>query len=210
MAVTYTTAAKVRSLLQISSSSTTPTTAEIEDFIYRAEDYIDNFTDHAWKSTTVTNEYRDVPSIEAYETYSGIPIYLRHRSIITFATASGDKLEVWTGSTYEDYAVTKTQSRASDFWIDNERGVIYLRSGITPGKNMVRVTYHYGESSVPKDIEEAATMIAAISVIGGDDRVAQIAKVGSPQINLGQKVEVWKQRIAMILDERKEVRVINV
>jgi len=209
MTVTYTTVANVRALLQISSSSTTPTDAQIEAFINRAEDYIDNFTDHAWRSTSVTNEYRDIPSIDAYETYNGIPIYLRHRAVITFATGSGDKLEIWNGTTYEDYAITKTQGRANDFWFDNVRGVLYLRTGLAPGRNMIRITYHYGETSVPKDIEDAATMLAAINVTTADDRVAQIAKVGSPQVNLGQKVEIWKKRIESILDERREVRVIN-
>lgn len=209
MAATYTSAANVRALLQIDSASTTPSTAEIEAFINRAEDYIDQYTGHAWRTVSVANEFRDIPPRASYENYAGIPIYLRHRSVKTLAAGSGDKIEVWEGSSYVDYVATKTENRNNDFWLDYNQGILYLRSGTAAGTRRVRATYRYGETSVPKDIEEAATKLAAIDMASADDRVALIPKSGSPQASLTDKVGSWTKRIYQILDSRKEPMVVS-
>lgn len=203
MAAVYTSAANVRSLLQVDSASTAPSTAEIDAFINRAEDYIDRQTGHAWRSVTVANEYKDLLGQAAWDAYAGQPIYLSHRDIISI-----DKLEIWNGSSYEDWVVTKVNDRNKDYWFDAGAGILFLRSTLSYGRARARVSYKYGNTVVPKDIEEAATKLAAIDMASADDRVALIPKTGSPQINLNDKVAQWNKRIAQIIEARKEIRVV--
>ena len=80
------------------SDSTKPSLNTIIDWIFEAEDYIDNQTNHSWRETIITNEYHDIPkrTLGGRERWwTGLPIYLKHRSIRSFDTSKGDKLGIW-------------------------------------------------------------------------------------------------------------------
>lgn len=180
MAVTYTTAQNVASLCRLIDpatgnrltlgTTTDPTLLEVERWINWAEDRIDQGTGHAWRAKTVTEELHDCsPPYHGYY-QRDTPICLRHRTIKTFDHAT-DKLEVWNGSAWVDYvdpANGKLESRTGDFWVDYAKGIIYLRSRPATYLQSVRVTYRYGEATVPMDIEQACTLLAGAQVLRGD------------------------------------------
>ena len=115
MTVTYTTAAKVASLLRLINMSsqvrqtldatTDPTSTEVENFINEAEDFIDKETNHAWRPVTVTNEYHDVDAAFSGLYRSELPVKLNHRSIRTM-TSGTDKIEIWSGTNWIDLVLT--------------------------------------------------------------------------------------------------------
>lgn len=207
MAITYTTVSEVAQQLQLGfslDSTTTPSDSFVETLIESAEDYIDQETGHSWRETTAT-EYKDIPNEYFYNT--GIPIYLNHRKIRDLDTASGDKLEVWNGSEWEDYITNRTEGRNEDFWMDYEHGVLYLKHTTLQGRRKsVRITYRYGEDTIPGDIKEAARKLSAIELIVSDDRSANVSDSGAGNnITYDQRVSYWKSRIDKILSKRREI-----
>lgn len=162
MVVTYTTANKVGELLGFPSGyftgSTTPTTTVIENFINRAEDQIDFSTGHAWRTTTVTDEYID--PISKYQYGTGIAFKLSNRSILGIST-----LNIWDGSSWVDWIATKTEGRGDDYWIDATNGFLYLVSLSQIYPRGVYCTYTFGEATVPSSIENAATKLAALDIL---------------------------------------------
>jgi len=207
---TYTSMKSIARFLQIDdfSDSTKPSLNTIIDWIFEAEDYIDNQTNHSWRETTITNEYHDIPkrTLGGRERWwTGLPIYLKHRSIRSFDTSKGDKLEIWDGSNYTDWITEKTEGRANDFWVDYEDGIIYLKNLISwIWKRAVRVTYRYGETSIPEDIKQLATLLVIKNFLLFEDKSALITEGETQNLPYSGKIENIDKRINEILNRYKE------
>jgi hypothetical protein len=193
--------------------NTKPTVFQILQLISQNEDAIDRETNHAWRvrysgtetneATAATYEYYDAPEI--YDTTEGAKIFLNHRKIRTLAAGSGDALEVWDGDSYTDYIASKTEGRASDWWMDYDRGVLYIYDIPSTYKRAVRIKYRYGDTYVPKDIERACTLMTAMDAIMSDDR-SVILPTGTDNIGLGSKVELMRKEADRIMKNRAEIR----
>lgn len=212
MTVTYCTAAQVASLIQFNqtdgfTTTTKPTTSQVEEIINRMEDEIDHKTQMSFgRATTVTDEYYDI-DYSNYEIGTGVPVYLTARNIRTLTTASGDKLEVWDGSSWIDWLTTKTEGRDEDYWIDGEMGILYLKTAVSLTKSStLRLTYRYGLTSVPKDIENCCAMMVARELLMSDDR-SMLLPEGTSNISLSQKMEYWTKRIEEIMSNRAEISI---
>jgi hypothetical protein len=223
MTVTYCTADNVVSALRLiddglvrrdPDGTTDPSQAEIEDWINEAEDYIDAQTNHSWREVTVTAEPHD-----RNQRWDGFyeheyQVGLRNRSVRAFSHASGDIIAVWDGSAWVDILDPVngyTEDRAKDFYVDYASGIVYL---ITKrpvcGKGVVKVTYRYGEATVPKDIKAAAEKFAALRILESD-----FSRIAMPQGNgfdntHAHLVDKWDRDIEKIIDRRREVRAIRV
>jgi hypothetical protein len=217
MTVTYTTAANVASLMRlidqntgsrlVFSTDTDPTLVEVENLINRMEDHIDRETGHAWRAIQVMDEYYDIP-YNCYNFYQRqFPIHLKHRNINTLVSGT-DKIEVWTGNEWEDIILDAngyTEGRGNDYWVDYTQGIIYLKDKRpwTLDKG-IRVSYRYGESSVPGDIEDACTKLVAINIAENDDYVVALPE-GTDKYSIMSKVDSWKRDVERILYNRREI-----
>lgn len=216
--VTYTTAAKVAILLGVttftatttaSSTHTRPNQGEVEDFILWAEDEINQRTNHSWKAVTVTNEIYDVSTRYVGRRYwrREIPLHLKHRAINTL-TSGTHKIEIWNGNAWEDLVSGSTEGRGNDYWVDYRNGIIYfVDKRPYYSENGVRMTYAYGESTVPGDIERATTLLAAIHLLQNSD-YAVIFPEGTDKYPVQAKAEVWRKEIDNILSRRSELMLI--
>ena len=213
MTVTYCTADQVISRLGFinqsdgtrftDSSSTLPSTAELEEFINDAEDEIDRITNHAFRVITVTDEPHDFHHSYAVSHWRRSAIArLHHRNITTLASGSGDKLEIFDGSTFIDLLATGTEGTGfgeNDFWVDKENGTIYIFSQFPiRGPGTIRVTYRYGDSSVPKDIRKACTLLAAIPVLQNDLYV-RVFPANTDRFSLQSRAESYQKQVEKIL-----------
>ena len=222
MTTYYTTAEKVAALMQIEDFTTDskPTTAQVEDLINRAEDEIDFRTHNSWRTTRVTDEYYNFNrSVDPYGMYVGMKMYQRiegfvpltKRKIHTFSSGT-HKIEVWDGGQFVDCVsdASKTEGQDKDYWLDYEQGFLYFVSDY-PKRNIdaVRMTYDYGDSTIPKDIEQACTMMVAINIALLDDRSFLLPE-GSSNIYLPNKVTEWKGMINKILDRRTELVTVSI
>lgn len=212
---TYATPSDVKRILQLGvdfSTSTTPTRTEVEAFLNKAQDEIELLTKHAWREKTVTKEYYDLGTYYGNRTYgdlttNGIPISMRHRAIIDFDNGEGDKIEVWNGSSYDDWVTARTEGRASDWWLDNEQGELFIKYFYPFFRiKAIRLTYRYGETTVPKDILDITAMIAAIKVLESDDRSSVISETGdATRLPYDPRIRNWQREIDKVIRNRTEL-----
>lgn len=180
--VTYCSAEDVKRILTLEFSfdpKTRPSDAEVNSFILSAEQEIDNRTNTAWRETNVAEEYYDIPSVEAFNYSTGLAIYLKRNAIRTLDTGQGDKVELWNGSSYEDWVTTKTEGRADDFWLDYTKGIIYLKNFYAYHRvQALRMTYRYGNAVVPPDIKDACAMLSAVNIVIMDKENSVLSETG--------------------------------
>jgi len=202
MTTTYATSDDVASVLGFPTGyftlTSTPTSTTVDKYINRAEDKIDFATGHAWRSTTITNEYPRPSSIYRYGT--GIRLKLIHRSIITL-----DKLEIWDGSSWVDYVATKTEGRNADYWFDPENGAVYVMNIYRLWPHGVRITYTFGETTVPGDITECTAFLAALTILNAPEFNAVLfTQAGETTPIRGDQKKLWQEAINKTLSDRSE------
>ena len=157
----YTTPHRVALELQVDefSTSTNPTKATVEMFIDEIQDFIDFYTGKSWRvvsySTFLNNSNLTTDDNQ-------IKIYLPHRNILSLDSSKGDVLQVWNGSTYDDYLSSKTEGRASDYYLDYKKGILYFNDSLTYKENAINITYRYSygnTTTLSSDITDTDTTI---------------------------------------------------
>ena len=202
MAVTYCTVEDVSDFMRVPiSSTTTPTKAQVEKLINRKEEVLDRRIGHTFgRNKTITNEIHDLPLL--YTFGWGTPIYLQHRNIRDLSNAAGDKIEVWKGESNE-YDDILTDSQWYQF--DPVYGRLYLRGFIFSimRKNRIRVTYRFGDATVPEDVEDACIKLVAIDLLTTSLRMDRLP-VGGSALTWGEIIEQWKEDIEQCVVNRRE------
>lgn len=216
----YTTVRKVQSYLNLLTltDSTTPTIQYVADLIARIEDIIDNQTGHAWRkrySNTNTGsdntsqyEMYDVPF--GYEKWIGRPVYLKHRKIYTLDADEGDALEYYDGSQWVDWIADKTEGRSDDFWLDYDRGILYMRVRyMYTYQQKIRIKYRYGETTVNRIVEDLATKMVAKEILMGESKASFLPE-GSISVTPTTKVNIWEKEIINTLTSLKEFQTMTI
>ena len=182
----YCTSSQVASFLQVPSfsGSTTPSGGHVDDFIDMSEARVDELTNHAWataRAGTVTNERARIQLVRSNVINSRGRIQLEHYPIVDMASGT-DALNVWDGSAYTEYLANKTGTNTvtdsvnKDWWVDTERGIVYINNYAT--LNMMNsspqgvdayVTYRYATASTPDDIKLATIYFTAAMIAMNDD-----------------------------------------
>lgn len=209
MAEIYTTGSDVGNLLRFTiDCSSSPTATQVTDYIERNQDVIDQRTGMTYGQTkTETREWHDLPLI--YTFGWGSFITLKRRAVKTDCTGlkldagACDKLEIWSGATGNFTDITnKTES----YNIVAERGELYMRGFLFSilRKNRLRVTYRYGEDTVPRDIEKACLLMTCIDIVRSSFRMDEIA-FGGKAINKETSMKSWEDEIERIIRNREEV-----
>lgn len=204
MTTYYATAAEVGNFLIKTpfTSSTTPTDTQVEAIINRMEDEIDRRTGHAWRTVTMTQETHKLPILYTYG--FGSPIFLAHRNIKTIDYAQGDRVEIWDGSSYTDIT-----SSTSQWTLINTRGEFYIKGYIFTvlRDNRIRLTYRYGDATVPGDIKEACILMTCIDLLSSSFKmdVLPSAQGIKPQDSMDR----WEKRIDRIIRNREEMMLVT-
>ncbi|KKM76972.1 hypothetical protein LCGC14_1374810 [marine sediment metagenome] len=217
----YCTSADVFVFLQLGASSdvnftgktdfdttTNPAKTTVDRWIDESADLIDQETMHAWRTVKVTKEQHHL-EIPHYQLRDGSEIKLLHRNIKTL-TAGTDLLEVWDGTQYLDYLANKTEGRNNDYWANEQSGFIFVKTypAYLPRTFGVRVTYRFGDSTIPGDIKRACVMMTAIQFLQGEDRSVLLPE-GTSNIPYQSKEDKWQKKVDGILDKRREIMLIS-
>jgi len=207
--------ADISAFLQVDAfhaTDTTPTISQVESFIEMAEARIEQLTNHAWSTAnaiTVTDERVRVQTVRSTAINDRGRIQLAHYPILTLAGGSGDTLKIWEGSAYVDYVASKTMGSSvtdvngKDFWVDTERGIIYIENYAT--HNMLNsspqgvdayVKYRYGDTTTPQDIKLATIYFTASTIAANDDlNLMQEADDSMDNATKSQKFEDMAMKI---------------
>lgn len=206
---TYCTADDVADFLGISiTDSSKPSITKINKLIVLKEAEIERRTGNAFgKTKTETKEWHDIPLL--YTFGWGAFISLKRRNIKTKAgelildSAAGDKLEIWQGSTNTFGDETNTPGA---YEILPEKGEIYLRGYIFTiiRDNRVRITYRYGEDTVPDDIKICCIKMVAIDLLRSSFKMDLIPR-GGTGIDAQRSIKDWEADIDKIIYNRQEL-----
>lgn len=184
------------------TSSTKPTDTAVAKIINRAEDEIDQRTHHAWRTVTVTNELHNLD--DYYMLGYGVEIRLLHRAIKTFSYAAGDRIQYWNGTGWQDLFTSGDVMDSSISYIDYEQGRIHTKSSffsfITEYK--FRVTYRYGEATVPNDIANCAILMTCIQLLNTNFRTNLLPQANWESIE--NVITQWRESVERILQNRAE------
>lgn len=205
----YTKIVEGNQVRQVFSSSTLPTADEVDDIINESEEIIEEHCEQAWQEKTVTNEYHDFSSAVnrwgSYVDRHGYRIFTvatKKKFPKTFDTAEGDKIEAWSGTEWEDFLVDYNLGEAmynNDYWIDYELGKVNIFNHFPQtGSRMFRMTYRYGEVTVPFGIRRATTLLAAAMINERYELFLQADKDASPALNQARQ---WREQAYKIMED---------
>ena len=230
--VSYCTHADVSAFLQVDgftdSPATTPTQAQVETFIEMAEARIEALTDHAWSTAnaiSVTEERGRMQKVRTNSLNSVGRIQLAHYPVVAFtqhATPSlaqtNGKLQVWNSNQYTDYLDsdnsktmgTTTDVVNKDFWLDTERGIIYIDNynlfdTITdsPAGVDAYVSYKYATATTPKDIKLATIYLTAATIAMNDD--LNLMPEGDDSMDNSTKSQKFEDMAMKILKDNRRM-----
>ena len=218
--VAYCTATQVAEFLQVDafSGSTTPTNTVVDSFIEMSETRVDELTNHAWataRAGTVTNERARIQLVRSNVINSRGRIQLEHYPIVDMASGT-DALNVWDGSVYTEYLANKTGTNTvtdsvnKDWWVDTERGIVYINNYAT--LNMMNsspqgvdayVTYRYRTASTPDDIKLATIYFTAAMIAMNDD--LNLMQEGDDSMDNSTKSQRFEEMAMKILKDGRRL-----
>ena len=220
MATHYCSKDDVSAFLQVSNftGDTTPNTDAVEAFINMAEERIDQLTDHAWHSSrpnTVTEERGRIQRVMTDSVNDRGRIQLKHYPILDMVDGT-DKLHIWDGGDYVEYINIKTGDdtitsvSGKDYWIDKERGIIYLNSynqfnllSDAPSGVTAYVTYRYATAATPADIKLATIYFAASTIAMNDD--LNLMQEGDDSMDNATKSQRYEDMAMKILKDNRRL-----
>jgi hypothetical protein len=220
MATYYCSKDDVSAFLQVSNftGDTTPNTDAVETFINMAEERVDQLTDHAWHSSrpnTVTEERGRIQRVMTDSVNDRGRIQLKHYPILDMVDGT-DKLHIWDGGDYVEYINIKTGDdtitsvSGKDYWIDKERGIIYLNSynqfnllSDAPSGVTAYVTYRYATAATPADIKLATIYFAASTIAMNDD--LNLMQEGDDSMDNSTKSQKFEDMAMKILKDNRRL-----
>lgn len=204
MPTTYCTVADISDFLRVPiTATTTPNKTQVEKIINRKEEELDRRIRHTFGRNKQVTEVHDLPL--HYNFGWGTPIYLSHRNCRDFDTGSGDKIEIWKGSSegYSEIQDTNTYS------FENQLGKLFLRGFLYTifRDYRVRITYRYGDATVPDDITDACIKLTCIDILNSSFRM-DILPMGGNGVDIQASKADWRADVETCIENRQEVFVI--
>lgn len=169
--------------------------------IMAQEEVIDRWCKTAWRERRVTDEYPydGLGNLQDWEGF--VQVALKKMDVRAMSTGAGDKVEVWNGSQFEDYLVTKVQGRNGSFYLVPEHGLLKIRNHVIYGdpRDRVRVTYRYGQTAVPANIKRACALLVAAELLQTGFRSQSGQGQGTDFVPADTRATRWKAQAQAFL-----------
>ncbi len=185
--------------------TTVPPVDEVRDMIDDMEAKFEAMTHHAWRAITVTEEFHHRDFRKA-SFWPGMQIGLHHRKVRAFVSGT-DKIEIWNGSSWVDWVATRTEGRGNDFWLDYTNGILFVR-GIYfwHTTSAIRVTYRYGEATVPADVRSCIAMMVARELLATDVATGNLpGESGGAYPSASERITDLRYRVEEIVKRYTEM-----
>lgn len=188
--------------------NTQPPASHVRSLIAEASDYIDQYTNHAWRERRVNGEMKNIMNRWNWQT--GTPIQLMKQDVRTpLDPEQGDELRFWEANSYEDWLTNEEYEygRDNDYWIEEETGTLYVyRRPVFNRIKQIEISYRYGKQPVPAAIENAAAKLAAADLMESDFYNVTVPG-NEDQKNPGQIAETWREEVRKRLDRYKRIQI---
>lgn len=203
----YCSVADVSDFLRVTINATSiPNDEQVAKLINRKEDEIDRRTGHAWRTVSVTEIY-NLPLIYTYGW--GTPIFLQHRKIKDLDAGSGDSIAVWDGQTYG--AITLNGNFNGTYNLETVYGRLFLRGYLFTilRDYRVKISYRFGETSVPGDIKDICIKMVAIDLLTTSWKMDKLGVGTEFGLEYEKVVDLWRQDIERTIWDRTELQVVT-
>jgi hypothetical protein len=136
--------------------------------------------------------------------WPGTAIDLHHRKVRTIDGT--DLIEVFNGSDWIDWVDTRTEGRDADYWLDYTDGILFLKGFyFWHTRSAVRVTYRYGDATVPHDVRACIAMMVARELLATDVATGNVPGEGGQNYpSASERVTDLRYRIKEIVDRYTE------
>ena len=205
---TYCTVADVSDFLRVPiTATTTPNKAQVEKLIIRKEEELDRRIGHTFgRNKQIIHEVHNLPLIYTYGW--GTPIYLQHRNCRDFNYAQGDRIEAWKGAGGNEWEDLTQQGGWWEF--EPTYGRLFLRGFLFSilRDYRIRVTYRYGDATVPEDVKDACIKLVAKDIVTTSFRMDSLP-IGGDTMSWKDMIEYWLADVEQCIENRKEVFVIT-
>lgn len=182
-------------VLQVSENSD-PSITQINELIDQNEDILNERIMHSWKETTIRDEMHDI--VRTRRRLWGRPVHLYHRSVRTIDADAGDKVEIWDGDKFIDI------TDGSDHWrMDYVKGILYVGSYWWGLENRVRISYRYGDATVPAWVKRTIIKMVSIDLV---ETSLTASKVPTGGENMTATVNKWRADIERVVADKQEVK----
>jgi len=169
----YCTVQDVEDVLQVNqrfTEDTTVTKGAVEKLTQRYSDHVDDLTGSTWQSNRVTDEIHRIDEDTVYHVNAGVKIYMRNSNVKDFDASKNDELGVWDGNGFENWASTRTEGRGEDYYVDYNKGIIYIRKWFYTSREAVfQLTYRYGKDNPPGGVTQATANFVAAHLLLNED-----------------------------------------
>lgn len=194
----------VADFLRINIDATSyPNAVQVAKLINRKEDEIDRRTGHAWRTVQVTELY-DLPLL--WNMSKGVPIFLHHRKCKSLDASSGDSIAIWDGSTFNPVSFTNNSDYQGGFNFDTIKGTIsipgYLFTVIRSDR--VKLTYRFGETTVPGDIADACIKMVCIDLLTTSFKMDKLGVGTEFGLDWESVIQTWRDDIERTIWDRTE------
>lgn len=207
---TYIQPADVADFLRIPIDDTTlPNITQVAKIIVRKEDEIDRMTGMTFGRTKqVVNDQHSLPLLYSYGW--GTPIYLKHRKIKDLDPNQGDQIAIWTGSKYSPLDLSAGNFGAG-YRLDTVFGELYFLGYLFTvlRDKRIRVTFRYGEDTVPNDIADACLKMTCIDLLTTSFHMDNIPMGTDGALEWDKIINLWREDIDRILRNREEIFVVT-
>jgi hypothetical protein len=139
-------------------STTTPDISTVNNWIEEESAYIDLRTNQVWGSSTASSEIYDYDG-------SGI-ITLRHKPVLSITELKEEENGI-NGTSESWVELTEGRTNSEDFYVYSSEGDIIFHGTNMPkaGYQKICVSYTYGRTTTPINIQKLATKLVALRVI---------------------------------------------
>ncbi len=208
----------------IVTHSSFPTLETMNDIIIQAEAYIDSMTKNSWRENRVVGQYYNAPydssvmsAVAASSRFGmmvgwntmikGFPLSLYHEHIRPIDYRKGDKVECrmfgtnWVTVPFNSSSdsTAPVSESSQNVWCDEEKGILFIKQIFVDRTDSIRVTYRWGESTVPGDIKLAANIVAAKHILATDWFRAKFPLSPAFDPSKSDTIENWDDELAKCL-----------
>lgn len=182
-------------------SNTLLSSTDVEEIIRQNMDHIDSFTQHSWQVNTSTDELKDVIFSDKWRWHGD---YIVTGQTMNRPLRSLTKIEVVQGGQYID--ITGTENRTSTYYTDPRSGEFFIVGSSMPSilRRGVRITYQWGEATVPRDVKMACVMLTAAYIMESEHYAVDLpGDVSVDSGAIGVIIRRWQEQAYKILDYQK-------